>query len=141
MKNLRPKHSLSQVLRIHVKTEFVQFGFVILIGSEIVVLFILFEDCHQPHTNSSTPLPPLTLNQFFSPSSEVCITMWTPHTHKRYIRQPSHSHTPHIHHTHIHTYITYTYITYAHTYMSGYHADTPITIKAEASSKADSRPN
>ena len=25
--------------------------------------------------------------------------------------------------------------------MSGYHADTPITIKAEASSKADSRPN
>ena len=25
--------------------------------------------------------------------------------------------------------------------LSGYHADTPITIKAEASSKADSRPN
>ena len=25
--------------------------------------------------------------------------------------------------------------------VSGYHADTPITIKAEASSKADSRPN
>ena len=25
--------------------------------------------------------------------------------------------------------------------MSGYHADTPITIKAEASSKADSCPN
>ena len=27
------------------------------------------------------------------------------------------------------------------TSLSGYHADTPITIKAEASSKADSRPN
>ena len=26
-------------------------------------------------------------------------------------------------------------------YLSGYQADTPITIKAEASSKADSRPN
>ena len=25
--------------------------------------------------------------------------------------------------------------------VSGYHADTPITIKAEASSKADSHPN
>ena len=25
--------------------------------------------------------------------------------------------------------------------LSGYHADTPITIKAEASSKADSHPN
>ena len=29
----------------------------------------------------------------------------------------------------------------AMTQVSGYHADTPITIKAEASSKADSRPN
>ena len=28
-----------------------------------------------------------------------------------------------------------------HLTLSGYHADTPITIKAEASSKADSRPN
>ena len=27
------------------------------------------------------------------------------------------------------------------TLLSGYHADTPITIKAEASSKADSHPN